>query len=62
VRRWTQRFNREGIAGLSDRPRSGRPRLSSSRLKEHIRRLLAKGDPDAPVVLERMHQAIAERP
>jgi len=29
VRRWIQRFNHEGIAGLSDRPRSGRPRLGS---------------------------------
>src|SRR5579875_1123028 len=29
VRRWIGRFNREGIAGPSDRPRSGRPRLGS---------------------------------
>jgi hypothetical protein len=25
VRRWISRFNREGAAGLADRPRSGRP-------------------------------------
>ena len=25
VRRWTGRFNGEGMAGLADRPRSGRP-------------------------------------
>ncbi len=34
VRRWIQRLNREGIAELSDRPRSGRPRLGSPRLGE----------------------------
>jgi transposase len=27
VRRWISRFNREGTAGLSGRPRSGRPWL-----------------------------------
>ena len=26
VRRWISRFNSEGMAGLADRPRSGRPR------------------------------------
>ena len=25
VRRWISRFNREGLAGLADRPRSGSP-------------------------------------
>jgi len=25
VRRWLRRFNAEGLAGLSDKPRSGRP-------------------------------------
>src|ERR1700749_3905325 len=27
VRRWISRFNDEGLAGLADRPPSGRPRL-----------------------------------
>jgi DNA-directed RNA polymerase specialized sigma24 family protein len=27
VRRWISRFNDEGLAGLADRPRSGRPVL-----------------------------------
>jgi len=31
VRGWVQRLNREGIAGLNDRPRSGRPRLAEPR-------------------------------
>lgn len=31
VRRWIIRFNGEGLAGLADRPRSGRPRLGESR-------------------------------
>jgi hypothetical protein len=42
VRRWIQRFNREGIAGPGDRPRSGRPRLDSPRLEERLRRRLAE--------------------
>ena len=38
VWRWIQRCTREGIAGLSDRPRSGRPRPGRPRLGERIRR------------------------
>jgi transposase len=45
VRRWVQRYNREGTSGLADRPRSGRPRLGSRRLPARIRRLL--GQPKA---------------
>jgi DNA-directed RNA polymerase specialized sigma24 family protein len=30
VRRWIGRFNREGMAGLADRPRCGRPRLGET--------------------------------
>ena len=32
VRRWISRFNREGLTGLADRPRSGRPALGGARL------------------------------
>ena len=32
VRRWTGRFNAEGLAGLADRPRPGRPRPGRPRL------------------------------
>jgi transposase len=41
VRRWIARHDLEGLAGLPDRPRSGRPRLGSRRLGERIRALLA---------------------
>ena len=37
VRRWIGRYNREGIAGLEDRPRSGALRLGSARLGRRIR-------------------------
>ncbi|MDG6107502.1 IS630 family transposase [Dactylosporangium aurantiacum] len=40
VRRWITRHDTEGIAGLPDRPRSGRPRLGSPGLGDRIRRLL----------------------
>jgi transposase len=41
VRRWIARHDLEGLAGLPDRPRCGRPRLGSLGLGERIRRLLA---------------------
>jgi transposase len=31
VRRWGRRFSKQGLAGLRDRPRSGRPPLFSPR-------------------------------
>ncbi|MEV0609443.1 IS630 family transposase [Polymorphospora rubra] len=40
VRRWITRHNLEGLAGLPDRPRPGRPRLDSPRLGDRIRTLL----------------------
>ena len=45
VRRWIDRFNREGLAGLADRPRSGRPRLGGQRLTGRIAELLARPGP-----------------
>jgi hypothetical protein len=45
VRRWISRFNREGAAGLADRPRSGRPRLGGRRLTGRIAALLARPGP-----------------
>jgi hypothetical protein len=36
VRRWISRFNDEGLAGLADRPRSGRPVLGGRRLTSRI--------------------------
>jgi transposase len=45
VRRWIGRFNREGVAGLADRPRCGRPRLGGRRLTRRIAALLARPGP-----------------
>jgi Winged helix-turn helix len=42
VRRWLHRYNQDGVIGLADRPRAGRPRLGSSRLAQRIRWLLAQ--------------------
>lgn len=41
VRRWIDRHDIEGLTGLPDRPRSGRPRIGGSRLGHRIRILLA---------------------
>jgi transposase len=40
VRRWIGRFNSEGLAGLADRPRCGRPQPGGKRLASRITRLL----------------------
>jgi transposase len=42
VRRWIHRHHTEGLAGLPDRPRSGRPRLGGPRLSQRILKLLAQ--------------------
>ena len=48
VRRWIGRFNGEGLAGLADRPRSGRPRLGGRRLASRIAALLGPPGPVDP--------------
>src|SRR5262249_14546354 len=40
VRRWIDRYNREGAVGLEDRPRSGASRLGGDGLARRIRMLL----------------------
>src|SRR5580693_7817641 len=53
VRRWISRFNDEGLAGLADRPRSGRPPLGGRRLAGRIGALLER---PGPWTLPRMHR------
>jgi hypothetical protein len=48
VRRWIGRFNSEGLAGLADRPRCGRPRLGGRQLTGRIAALLARLGPRVP--------------
>jgi len=45
VRRWIGRFNGEGLAGLADRPRSGRPPIGGRRLAARIAALLKRPGP-----------------
>jgi transposase len=45
VRRWISRFNADGLAGLADRPRPGRPPLGGRRLTRRIVTLLARPGP-----------------
>jgi transposase len=45
VRRWIGRFSTEGMAGLADRPRPGRPRLGGKRLTSRIAALLGQPGP-----------------
>jgi transposase len=45
VRRWIGRFSDEGLAGLADRPRPGRPALGGRRLTGRIAALLKRPGP-----------------
>lgn len=45
VRRWLHRFASDGVGGLPDRPRSGRPRLGGPALTARIAALLAAPGP-----------------
>jgi transposase len=40
LRKWVQRFAQEGVQGLLDRPRSGRPRKVTCALEQHLNRLV----------------------
>ena len=40
LRKWVQRFARQGPQGLWDRPRSGRPRKVTCKLEQHLNRLV----------------------
>jgi len=42
VQYWKKRFREEGVEGLGDRPRSGRPRLLSRREEEMIQRIVER--------------------
>jgi len=53
LRDWVHRFNAEGIDGLRDRPRSGRPRLLAEEQYPDLARLIAQGpDLDREGVVE----------
>jgi transposase len=45
VRRWIGRFNSEGLTGLADRPRCGRPPVGGRRLSRRIATLLQRPGP-----------------
>src|SRR5919201_4117368 len=40
LRKWVQRFDQEGIAGLMDRPRPGRPPKITCALAQHLDHLV----------------------
>jgi transposase len=40
LRKWVQRFAKEGAQGLLDRPRPGRPRKVTCALEKHLNRLV----------------------
>ena len=40
LRKWVQRFAHQGVSGLVDRPRPGRPRKVTCELAQHLNRLV----------------------
>jgi len=43
VRRWIERYEAEGLEGLQDRPRSGRPRSAGAAAQDTVRRAMETG-------------------
>ena len=41
LRKWVHRFASQGVQGLVDRPRSGRPPKMTGELEQHLNRLVA---------------------
>jgi transposase len=42
LRKWVHRFAQQGVQGLGDRPRSGRPAQVTCALETHLNRLIAQ--------------------
>jgi transposase len=66
VRKVIGRFNREGIPGLSDRPRRGRPRKTNDRYVDLLKRAVAAdprdvGYPFGCWTLDRLREHLARR-
>jgi transposase len=66
VRAWIHRFNRAGLAGLTDAPRSGRPRRHDEAARGTVMALArtkprSLGLPFALWTLSRLQQALQER-
>jgi len=63
---WVRRFNEEGVAGLADKPRPGRPRTHDERVRSRLISLALQkpesvGYPFALWTLERLQTAFKER-
>jgi transposase len=66
VRQMLNRFNREGLAGLADRPRPGRPRKTDGRYVDLLKRAVSADPRDAGYpfgcrTLERLREHLARR-
>jgi transposase len=65
VRNWIKRFNREGVAGLYDEPRSGAPPKVTAAYRQHLveivrRRPRSLGRPYSLWTLQRLADFLAE--
>ena len=64
--KWVRRFNEEGLDGLEDQPRSGRPRTHSEEVRSKLVALALTKPPSAGLpfalwTLERLQDAFLER-
>ncbi|RME57967.1 helix-turn-helix domain-containing protein, partial [Candidatus Parcubacteria bacterium] len=64
--KWVKRFNEEGLTGLDDRPRSGRPPVHDESVRSRLINLALQkprtlGYPFALWTLERLQRAFEER-
>jgi transposase len=57
VSRWRKRFSREGMSGLADRPRSGRPRVFGSEVVAEVKAMACEAPASRDVPLSRWSSA-----
>lgn len=58
---WKRRYLSEGISGLKTRPKSGKPRKISRRQEAHLKKSIAKENPDMPWTTKKVLSLIAEK-
>ena len=55
---WKNRYEKEGLEGLKTRPRSGKPKLTSRRQEEKLKKIISVEDPVSPWTTKKVCELI----
>lgn len=58
---WKKRYNREGLAGLKTRSKSGKPRKISRRQDTNLKKIFSRENPEKPWTTKRVSSLITEK-